>query len=105
MCCFPKCDPGCDREGQTQVPREAEGSLLLVDQDPFPDTMPVNMLTPKFKLVLDTSSEEPQRASVHNWLGKSQEPMPGSSNDQLLCARCHAELEGSGQRQKTPTLP
>lgn len=64
--------------------------------------MPVNMLTPKFKLVLDTSSEEPQRAGVHNRLGKSPEPMPGSSNDQLLCARCHAELQGSGAETEDP---
>jgi hypothetical protein len=26
--------------------------------------------------------------------------MPGSSNEKLLCARCHAELEGNGQREK-----
>lgn len=91
-------------KGRLKFPGKQK-DVMLVDQNPFPDTMPVNMLTPKFKLVLDTSSEEPQRASVHNWLGKSQEPMPGSSNDQLLCARCHAELKGSGQSQKTPTLP
>lgn len=52
--------------------------------------------------MLDTSSEEPQRAGVHNRLGKSQEPMPGSSNDQLLCARCHAVLHGSGEETEDP---
>lgn len=51
--------------------------VMLVDHDPFPDTMLVNMFTPKFKLVLDTSSEEPQKASARNRLNKSKEPIHG----------------------------
>ena len=74
---------------------------MLVDQDPFPDTMPVNMLTPKFKLVLDTSSEEPQKASARNRLSKSKEPIHGSPDSPVLCARCHAELQGSVRSQQT----
>ncbi|KAK2350254.1 V-type proton ATPase subunit B [Trifolium repens] len=35
------------------------------------------MFTPKFKLVLDTSSEEPQKASARNRLSKSKEPIHG----------------------------
>lgn len=45
---------------------------MLVDKDPFPNTMPVNMLTPKFQLVLDMSSEEPKQASAFNRLRKFQ---------------------------------
>jgi hypothetical protein len=73
---------------------------MLVDQDPFPNTMPVNMLTPKFQLVLDMSSEEPKQASAFNRWRKFQGH--GSPESPVLCARCHAELQGSERSQQTP---
>lgn len=49
--------------------QEKQKDVMLVDQDSFPDRMPGNMLTPKFKLVLDTSYEKPKGpVSIKGWV-------------------------------------
>lgn len=62
-----------------------------VDMEMDPDTMPVNMLTLKFKLVL--TSSEPKKVSARNRLSKPKEPIHGSPDSPFVLA---ATLKGEG---------
>lgn len=66
------------------VSKGIPGVLRPCDLYCIPDTMPVNMLTLKFKFLL--TSEEPKKVSARKRLSKSKEPIHGSPDSSFVLA-------------------